>query len=267
MKNFKKLLLACFILTLTTNYAQETKYGIRSGISLPSLKSKDNNIYSKDYESVSGFDISIFGDFGITENFSIKAELGYVRKGGERNGMQPIPPSYLENIPSDPNNPLPPGTILYANFENRSKINYIEIPILAKYEWNLGDTWGVYVNAGPYLDFMVNPVQETKGNSAIYIDHPEFGFVPITEYEIPFTKSTDIADNLKTVDFGAMFGVGVSAAISEHSELLLDVRGSYGFVPLQKDEETYGTVHMGNISIALGYAYTIPKSKKNKTPQ
>ncbi len=59
-----------------------------------------------------------------------------------------------------------------------------------------------------------------------------------------------------------MWGIGFTRALNDRSELLIDIRGSYGFIPLQKDEETYGTVHMGNLSFALGYAFSIDKKTK-----
>lgn len=269
MKNFRNLLFAFLVLTLTTNYAQSTKYGIRLGVGLPKLKSTDDNIYSKDYETVAGFDGGIFADFGITENFSIKAELAYARKGGERNGMQPILSALL---PPDLSAILPPGTTIWADFENKAVFSYIEIPILAKYEWSLGNTWGIYVNGGFYVDFIINPEQVTKGESTIYLD--EAGTMPIMipipptyqEYvPLPpqdFTATTNIEKDLANMDFGGMLGIGVTANINENSELLFDVRGSYGFIPLQNDTDTYGTVHMGSLTFSLGYAYTITKKTK-----
>lgn len=255
----------------TSIYGQTNKYGIRLGVGLPNLQSKDDNIYSKDYKTVAGFDGGLFADFGITENFSIKAELAFARKGGERNGLQPILSALL---PAELTAALPPGTILWADFENKAVFSYIEIPILAKYEWNLGDTWGVYVNAGPYVDFILSPEQVTKGQSTIYLD--EGGTMPLmipipptfqefVEAQGDFTATTDIDKDLAAMDFGAMFGVGVSANISENSELLLDIRGSYGFIPLQNDKDVYGTVHMGSITFALGYVYTINKKEKSVT--
>ncbi|RXP57648.1 PorT family protein [Lutibacter sp. HS1-25] len=265
MKKLKKFLLISLVLVATTNYAQTNKYGIRAGVGIPNLKSTDNNIYSKDYESVTGFDGSLFADFGITEEFSIKAELGFLRKGGERNGWQPIPAALLVDPATGEPLQLPPGVVPYATFDNKAVFSYIEIPVLAKYEWSLGETWGVYVNAGPYIDFMINPKQKTKGESSIFIYSPEAGdYIPITP-PMSFEATTDISKDLATIDFGAMYGIGVTAAISEHSELLFDVRGSYGFLPLQNDKDTYGTVHMGSLSFALGYAYTFP-SKVQKTP-
>jgi len=272
MKKLNKLLLVCFVLVMSTNYAQTNKYGIRAGVGIPDLKSTDNNPYSKDYESVPGFDGSFFADFGITENFSIKAELGYSRKGGERNGVQPIPPAMLGPLAQL----LPPGQPIWAEFDNKAVFNYIEIPILAKYEWNLGKTWGVYVNAGPYVDFILSPEQVTNGTSSFYYDEtmtipvqvPYDTGAGIIMVDLPpqdLTATTDISADLATMDFGAMFGIGVTAAISENSEILFDMRGSYGFIPLQNDTDTYGTVHMGNLTFALGYAYTLP-SKVQATP-
>ena len=263
MKKNHILLVLLVTFLSTTIYGQETKYGIRLGVGLPSLQSKDDNIYSKDYKTVAGFDGGLFADFGITERFSIKAELAFARKGGERNGVQPILSALL---PTELSALLPPGTTIWADFDNKAVFSYIEIPILAKYEWSLGDTWGVYVNGGPYVSFIVNPKQETKGQSTIYLD--EAGTMPVlvpipptfqefVEAQGDFTATTDINKDLANMDFGAVLGVGVTANISDNSELLFEVRGSYGFVPLQNDVDLYGSVHMGSVLFSLGYAYII----------
>lgn len=259
------------------SYAQVNKYGIRAGVGLPNLKNTDNNDYSKDYKSVAGFDGSIFADFGITEHFSIKAELGFLRKGGERNGMQPVPSSTLNSTPEGQAlsaylEQIGAETI-WADFDNKAVFSYIEIPILAKYQWNLGNKWGIYANAGVYIDFIISPSQKTYSDGMIPIYLDEASNQPLLVPYPPdyqsvgpaygdFTATTDISADLATMDFGAMWGVGATYAISKSSELLFDVRGSYGFIPLQNDTETYGTVHMGNLSFALGYQYVLPKKTK-----
>ena len=269
MKNFHKLLPILLLILVTNIEAQTTKYGIRAGIGLPDLKSTDNNIYSKDYKTVPGFDGSIFGDFGITENFSIKAELGFSRKGGERNGVQPIPPASL-----GPLGAVTQGNPIWAEFDNKAVFSYIEIPVLAKYEWHLGDSWGVYVNAGVYVDFIINPEQETNSDGEVPLYWDETQTIPIKfplegvpqefwpELTADLSATTDISNDLATMDFGGMLGVGITKAISEHSELLFDMRGSYGFIPLQNNTDLYGTVHMGNLTFALGYAFSIDKKTK-----
>lgn len=273
MKKNHILFVLLLALLSTTINGQQTKYGIRLGVGLPNLQSLDDNIYSKNYESVTGFDGALFADFGITERFSIKAELGFARKGGERTGIQPIPSALL---PTELSALLPPGTTIWADFDNKAVFSYIEIPVLAKYEWSLGDTWGVYVNGGPYVSFIINPKQVTNGQSIIYLD--EGGTMPLM-IPIPptfeefitaqgdFTATTDIDKDLANMDFGAMLGVGATANITENSELLFEVRGSYGFIPLQNDVDLYGTVHMGSVTFSLGYAYTFPKKAKSATKE
>jgi hypothetical protein len=276
MKHFNKLIVLALVLLTSGSFAQETKMGIRLGVGLPNLKSTDDNIYSKDYETVAGFDGGIFLDYGLTENFSIKTELYYARKGGERNGMQPIPPAQMDPQLSA----LTGGVPVYANFDNRAVFDYIGIPVLAKYEWNLGDKWGVYANAGLYVEFILSPEQVTSGESKFYYD--EAGTMPVQivanpqdppEYwvivDLPaqdMTATTDIDSDLADMDFGAMFGGGVTYALNDTSELLFDFRGSYGFIPLQNDTDTYGTVHMGSFVFSLGYAYTFKRKGKKEVP-
>ena len=274
INNLLMATMACMI--ISTSLAQETKVGVRLGIGLPDLKSADDNIYSKDYSSVTGFDGGFFLDYGLTENFSIKTELVFTRKGGERNGIQPIPPN---QVPPELL-PITQGAVVYANFFNTAVFSYIEIPVLAKYEWHLGDKWGVYANAGPYVDFIIDPKQETSGTSKLYYDEAETMpvQVPANPQDPPqdwffvdlpaqdFEATTDINNDIANMDFGFMLGVGASYQISETGGILFDARGSYGLIPLQNNTDLYGTVHMGSFTFSLGYAYTIKnKSKKDKS--
>ncbi len=273
-KNNNLLLVLMAVMLISTSYAQETKIGVRLGIGLPNLQSADDNIYSKDFSSVSGFDGGLFLDYGLTENFSIKTELVYARKGGERSGLQAIPPARLDPQLSQ----ITQGAVVYANYDNKAVFSYIGIPVLAKYEWHLDDKWGVYVNAGPYVDFIISPKQETSGTSQLYYD--EAGTMPVQVPANPqdppqdwffvdlpaqdFNATTDVNNDLANMDFGAMLGIGASYQVCETGEILFDARGSYGFIPLQNDTDTFGTVHMGSLSFSLGYAYTL-KNKRKRT--
>jgi opacity protein-like surface antigen len=273
MKNTKIfLVIACCSLWGSGLFAQDTKFGVRLGVGLPDLESRDNNIYASGFNSVAGFDGGVFLDYGITENFSLKFEVAFARKGGEKDGIQPIPNSLLDPALS----PIIEGQTVYANFENTAVFSYITVPILAKYEWHLGTKWGVYVNGGVYVDFVINPTQQTSGTSQLYYD-PN-GTVPVQVPANPqdppqdwilvdlpaqdFNTDSDINDDISDMDFGFMLGVGASYAINSKHEIIADVRGSYGLIPLQKDTDTYGDVHMGSLVFSLGYAYTFDKNKK-----
>jgi hypothetical protein len=213
---------------------------------------------------VAGFDGGIFYEFGITENFSIKAEVAFARKGGERDGLQPIPPTLLPPEFA----PFLMGQQPYASFDNRAVFSYITVPILAKYEWHLGDRWGVYVNGGFYADFILSPTQETSGISPIFLD-PDGNIAipdptnPENPLLVDFNQESDINDDISDMDFGAMLGIGASYALDGQNEIIADIRGSYGFVPLQKDTETYGDVFMGSLVFSIGYAYTFDKKSKS----
>jgi len=256
-------------LLVSESIAQDTKLGVRLGVGLPRIESRDDNIFSKGFETVAGFDGGAFLDLGISQNFSLKFELAYARKGGVRNGLQPIPPPL---VPPELE-PLIQGQTVYAEFDNTAVFSYLTLPILAKYEWHLGEKWGVYVNGGFYLDIIINPTQKTEGQTTLYFDptgnmpvqvpinpqDPPQDWVLIDLPPLDFTSESDISDDLYSIDFGAMLGVGATYALSPSSELLFDARGAFGFIPLQKDEETYGKVNMGSLVFSLGYAFTFGK--------
>ncbi len=276
MEHFNRLIVLVLVMITSGSFAQETKVGVRLGVGLPNLKSIDNNIYSKDYSTVAGFDGGIFMDYGLTDNFSIKTEFVFARKGGERSGMQPIPPAQLDPQLAQ----LSGGVPIYAEFDNRAVFSYLEIPILAKYEWSLNSKWGVYANAGFYVDFILSPKQETAGTSQLYYD--ETGMMPVQVpvnpqdppqdwilVDLPpqdLTATTDIDKDLANMDFGGMFGIGFSYQITENGQFIFDARGSYGFIPLQNDTDTYGTVHMGSFTFSLGYAYTLKRKNNRAAP-
>ena len=80
------------------------------------------------------------------------------------------------------------------------------------------------------------------------------------------TATTDIDKDLANMDFGGMGGIGFSYQITENGQFIFDARGSYGFIPLQNDTDTYGSVHMGSFTFSLGYAHTFKRKSKQVTP-
>lgn len=262
---FKKTLVCLSILTCSILSAQDDqtskedftasndlKIGLKGGLSLPSLSDNSDNIYTEHFKSFASFEGGLFANYGINNNMSVQLELNYARKGGERDGFQPIPPSAIEsNLPLEIAEQIPPGTVFYADFKNRNELEYLEIPILFKYTY--GTDWRFFANAGPYLGFLLKATQVTSGNSEIYFDeNQEIVLFP----ESSFDAETDVKDNLNKVNFGGVFGLGVTRNITPKSELLFEVRGSYGFIPLQKDE-TFGKSRVGSVLFSVGYVYSL----------
>ncbi len=275
-----KFIVLLFILVGQVVHAQ-VKIGAKVGYSVGRLTDNSDNIYTEDFESTSGVDFGATFEFPVSELFSIQTEILYTQRGGTRSGVQPIPISYLDAFGSieqlnfmlalQGNDPVTDDSPLYADFENESDLNYLEIPILAKLGW--GDTWRFYVEAGPYIGFLLSSNQITSGTSIITLDaertnplrvlnpnfdpsNPENGpaWVPLPPQN--FDEETDTKNELNTYNYGFHAGAGLIRKLNEKHELYLGFRGSWGAKTIQKNT-AYGESHIGGLVFSLGYAYTI----------
>lgn len=249
------LLLLLAVLLVLYPKAQKIKIGLNAGISIPELRSNSSNELSRDYKSRLASVFGAFADFNIAQNFSLKTAVEYAGQGGKRTGMQPV-----TNVPPPLSSMLPPGTMLYANFKNVSVLNYLEIPILAKWEW--GNTWKYYVNIGPYVGFLLSAKQKTSGSSQLYFDKD--GTQPVTVQGQPlppqdFGAATDVKSSLQKTNFGITGGAGIEKKICKTSELVLDIRAADGITTLQKDTQNDGKNHTGGMFITLGYVVSLKK--------
>jgi len=245
------------------------KIGFKGGFSLGKLSNADDNIYTKNYESVSGFDWGFIFEMPFTKTFSLQPEINYTHRGGIRNGMQPITSNEL----SDQLNQFLPffgmplvtdENPLYAEFNSESNLKYLEIPVLAKFGW--GDDVRFFVQGGPYLGILLSAKQETYGTSQFYFDADATNPVvvpnpsnPSVLVQLPaqsLDADTNVKDDLHTVNFGAIVGVGVSKKMSEKGELFFDARASYSFNAIQI-QDTYGESRVGGIIFSFGYSHSL----------
>ena len=70
-----------------------------------------------------------------------------------------------------------------------------------------------------------------------------------------FDNESDIIDELNKINAGITGGLGTTYKFSGQ-QIKLDVRGAYGFIPLQKDENN-GSNYAGALTITLGYSLNI----------
>jgi len=239
-------------LTYSDAFSQSVVLGFRGGLSIPNLKGGDTP-QSEGYTSRLAPTFGAFISYELNSRFALRGEVSFAGQGGQRNGMQPI---FAENLAGLP---VPPGMDLYADFENETILDYLEIPVLACYSI-IRDRSGfdVYVDAGPYLGILLSADVVTDGTSTIYSDKAGTMPLEIEGHPLPpqdFDNKVDIADKLNDVNVGITGGVGTNYTLGRH-QLILDLRGSFGFIPIQADKEN-GSNYTGAVYITLGYGHRI----------
>ncbi|MDC9724225.1 MAG: porin family protein [Urechidicola sp.] len=281
--NILKLLVFVFLISTTICFAQEEdnknedkilispiKIGFKGGFSLGKLSNSDDNIYTRNYESVSGFDWGLIFEMPFTKTFSLQPEINFTHRGGVRDGFQPITSSELSEQLNQflPFLGLPLVTDenpLYADFESESNLKYLEIPVLAKLGW--GNDIRFFVQGGPYLGILLSAKQETVGTSQFYFDadatnpvvvpNSTGGTPPLVQLPAQsLTADTDVKDDLHIVNFGAIAGVGVSKKMNEKGELFFDARASYSFNAIQINDQ-YGESRVGGVIFSFGYSHSL----------
>ena len=226
-------------------HAQEWSFGVRGGLSIPHLSGGGNEV-SRGYSSILAPNFGLAAERSFSSRFSILVEVGYSGQGGERKGLQPV----TQDLP------LPPpqgGQYYYADFTNRSQLDYLEIPILAKYEWPLSASWRFFAKTGPYVGYLLKGEEKTSGTSPIYDNYGQ-GLVAITP-PVSFDATTNVRGDLNKFNAGAMAGIGVGYLFG-YDEIYVDVRGEYGLTAVQKDTSQNGRSNTGSAAVLLGYKHS-----------
>lgn len=234
--------------------AQNVAIGIQGGISIPNLTSGGSGAtpLSENYSSRFGPDFGLYAEFKLADEFSIQPGLEYSSQGGKKDGLQAFPTN-PEIAPLLPN---PSAQYVYANYNSTAKLNYLMLPILGKYGWDLKSHFRVYVEFGPFLSYLLSANQVTSGSSYLYSD--KAGTEPVPELpEQNFDKTTPIKDDLHTFDFGVEGNLGLAYKL-KRSYIFVQAGGNYGFFNIQKEAED-GKNETGAATVSLGYSIWIGK--------
>ena len=171
--------------------------GVRGGLSIPRLSAGGNEV-SSGYSSRFAPDFGVVAGYDLSDHFAVVGEVHYAGQGGKREGLQPITQS-PEGLP-----PLEPGQYLYGDFKDESILNYLEIPLMGMYRWTLSEKWRCFAEGGPFIGFLLNATEKTRGTSLIYVDRNR---TPLTiEGEplppVSFDANTNVKSDLNEVNWG-----------------------------------------------------------------
>ncbi len=151
-------------------------------------------------------------EFPIAAGFSVQGETYLVKKGSKLE-REILSPNFALTLVDE--NGFPIGELpLYADFTEN--LNYLEIPVFAKYEIP-GDMVGFHVMAGPVLSLGLGgkyqiSLKDEDGNSRLNAESDTYNMIfedngGDLEEDIEFGSST--SDLYKATDFGLGFGAGV----------------------------------------------------------
>ncbi|MGK0414056.1 MAG: hypothetical protein ACJA1B_002275 [Polaribacter sp.] len=185
----KKIWIACVAIAFAgTVNAQDVKFGLKLGMNVASVNgSKANNLDSR-----TGFVLGAIAEVPISEKFSIQPELLYSAQGAQQR----------DNFKYD--------------------LNYVSLPIMAKYYINKGFT----VEAGPQFSFLIKDQ-----------------LVPIDEYSGASKENTD-AENF---DLAANFGLGFQFK----SGIFFQTRYNLGLIAISENPD----IKNGVFQMTLGYQF------------
>jgi len=234
------------IILFFTARGQNVAIGVQGGISIPNLTagSTGSTPLSTGYSSRFGPDFGINAEFKISSLFSIQPQLEYSSQGGKKDGFQAFP------------NTQPPPTYLYATFNSEAKMNYLMLPVLAKFGWDFkGSPLRFFVDAGPFVSLLASARQVTSGTSEVYADPGKTE--PASPGPVPFDKTTDIKDQLHDANYGIEGNVGLAYRLKK-SYFYIEAGGNYGFVNIQKVAED-GSNNTGAATVSIGYSIWLGK--------
>jgi len=292
--------------------------GVRGGLTMPGFTGGSGNPLSEGYSSITRYGAGIFADFKINNLFSIQTTLEYTQEGAKKNGFQAfrsdqlvsslssgigqgiaqvgLPQEIAQAVVPAVNQSFANTPIFYANFNSKAHLDYLMLPVLAKFGWDLGQQkrWRIYVDAGPYISLLLNAKQyvtngENNTFNTIYTENstnspsvgnvlqgtflalaqdPQFGQIIAQNPQLgeliqgipnqPSSLNTtqDIKDSIHPVNWGFEGNLGIQYQISERNKIFIEGGGNYGLMNIQKYAAD-GKNHNGAATIMVGYGYTL----------
>jgi hypothetical protein len=247
---------AVLFITAAAGFPDVVKLGAHAGISIPDLRGSQTDVFTKNFTSRQGPYFGLTADIPLARRLSLGVDLNYTSQGGLRKGLQPI----TMDLPSEL--PIPPGTLIFADFRNETILDYIEIPVLVRYDF--GGKLRFFLEAGPYAGYLVRGKAVTEGVSALYLD--EAGTMPIIippatdPLMVDLGATTDVKDSLEPFNFGLAGGGGLRVPAGP-GEVVLEARFQLGLTTLQKHPETDGKTQTGAVIVSLGYMLPVCRHK------
>lgn len=187
----KKILTVVFIIAFFAIQAKaegfKLGYGAKAGVNFATFNGDD----ADNAKMITAYHVGVFAELGITDKLTFQPELLYSAQGSKYE-----------------------GTILGKTVTIKTKLDYLTIPLMAKYN-------------------IINGLTAEFG--------PQIGFLTSATF-----KDIDIKDQVNSVDFGLNFGLGYRI-----NDIYVQGRYSLGLTSFGKDSDS--KIRNGVIQLSVGY--------------
>jgi hypothetical protein len=234
------LVLSCALASYAS--AMPLSLTAHAGCSVPNLRDHGGSEFSSGWSSRLGGFFGVGAAMPIAGPWSVTAEVNYSAQGGKKDGLQAfsLPPG-IADVP-DP---------VYGSFKNTAKLDYVEIPVLARLE--VAPLHHSFVQFGPYVGFLLSAKNVTEGLGPVFLDAA--GTEPLG-IPIDFGATTDNKSSLHAYNWGLQAGLGARQPLGAGA-VTLEVRGELGLMNLQKHPDVDGRNSTGALIAALGYEFPL----------
>ena len=157
----KKIMLTALVAVITMVSVNAQNFGVKAGVNLASITGDETD----GIDSRTAFHIGVVAEFEISDKFSFQPELVYSSQGAKY--------SISESGYS---------------YESTSKLDYLNLPLMAKYYV----AEGFSIEAGPQVGILLSAKDEWEGS-----------FGGLAE-----SGTDDIKDEVSSIDFGLNLGLG-----------------------------------------------------------
>jgi hypothetical protein len=232
-----------------TLYAQKLTVGFKGGLSVPNLTTGGSETplnagYSSNIRAGGG----MYGEYHINRKFSISVGAEYSTQGG-----------VMEKFETLTNDALSPATI-YSDYKFETKLDYILVPVLARYSWqkNKRSRMKVHAAIGPFAGYLLK-ANDVRSYFATYEDEARTLLID----EVYSSEKVDIKDVLYTFNVGIEGLAGLSYSLNKKHALFIEGGINYGFLSINRVEAA-GKNFTGAAFVNLGYTYTLQKQRSGR---
>ncbi len=228
----KKLLIviACVLAAVNGANAQGVNFGVRVGMNVANAGGDFKDDWDADFKSRVGFHVGVIADVELSEKFYLQPGLYFTTKGlkyEDKEGM---------------------------GLESKYNLNYLELPILASYRFNLSDNMQWQINAGPY--FAVGVGGKVKGTDFDFDEDAKFEF-KYDAFGVADEDSDEEKGGLKRFDAGLSFGTGIT-----YNKIYFGIKYDLGLaniadkkVWVNEDTGKSQKIRNRNFAISVGYTF------------